>query len=59
MTELRHLTRTEIAFSAEGVPMPFEEVEGSHDLLIDHGRVSFTVDSDRVASVLPSSPAST
>ncbi|GAA1808807.1 ABC transporter ATP-binding protein [Agromyces neolithicus] len=53
MAELRHLTRTEIAFAAESVPMPFEEIEGSHDLLIDHGRVSFTVDSDRVASVLP------
>jgi ABC-2 type transport system ATP-binding protein len=53
MAELRHLTRTEIAFSADSVPMPFDGVEGAHDLLIDHGRVSFTVDSDRVAGVLP------
>ncbi|MFF2277876.1 ATP-binding cassette domain-containing protein [Agromyces sp. NPDC058126] len=58
LAELRHLTRTEIAFATDGIePTALAaEIDGipdAHDLIIDHGRVSFTVDSDRVASVLP------
>jgi len=54
LAELRHLTRTEIAFAHD----PAEEaavtaIPGTHDLVIDSGRVKFTVDSDRVAGVLP------
>lgn len=58
LAELRHLTRTEIAFAADGLEpaalaAEIDRLPDAHDLLIDHGRVSFTVDSDRVASVLP------
>ena len=54
LAELRHLTRTEIAF----VHDPAKEagvtaLPDTHDLVIDEGRVRFTVDSDRVADVLP------
>ena len=54
LAELRHLTRTEISF----VHDPAKEagvtaLPGTHDLVIDEGRVRFTVDSDRVADVLP------
>lgn len=54
LAELRHLTRTEISFIHD----PAEEasvraIPGTHDLVIDEGRVRFTVDSDRVADVLP------
>ncbi|WP_395244536.1 ATP-binding cassette domain-containing protein [Agromyces sp. MMS24-K17] len=54
LADLRHLTRTEIAFAHD----PAREAEvtaipGIHDLAIDEGRVRFTVDSDRVAAVLP------
>jgi ABC-2 type transport system ATP-binding protein len=54
LAELRHLTRTEIAF----VHDPAKEaavaaLPGTYDLVFDEGRVRFTVDSDRVADVLP------
>ena len=54
LSELRHLTRTEIAF----VHDPAKEaavaaLPGMYDLVFDEGRVRFTVDSDRVADVLP------
>ena len=54
LAELRHLTRTEVAF----VHDPAKEaavsaLPGTHDLVIDEGRVRFTVDSDRVADLLP------
>ena len=54
MADLRHLTRTEVAFVHEaGQQDAIDAIEGAHDLVVDSGRVSFTVDSDRVASVLP------
>ncbi|WP_022889404.1 ABC transporter ATP-binding protein [Agromyces italicus] len=58
LAELRHLTRTEIAFAADGLDpaalaAEIDRIPDAHDLVIDHGRASFTVDSDRVASVLP------
>lgn len=54
LAELRHLTRTEISFIHD----PAKEagvtaLPGTYDLVIDEGRVRFTVDSDRVAGVLP------
>lgn len=52
LAELRHLTRTEVSFegadasAAAGIP-------GAHDLLVEDGRVRFTVDSDAVPAMLP------
>ena len=54
MADLRHLTRTEVAFVHEaGQQDAIDAIEGAHDLVVDSGRVSFTVDTDRVASILP------
>jgi ABC-2 type transport system ATP-binding protein len=52
LAELRHLTRTEVSFhgtdaaAATGIP-------GAHDVVVEDGRVAFTIDSDAVASALP------
>lgn len=55
MTELRHLTRTSFSFErADVTDAQLAAIPGAHDLAEASGRVSFTVDSDRVASVLPS-----
>ncbi|MFE5670041.1 ATP-binding cassette domain-containing protein [Agromyces sp. NPDC056523] len=54
LTELRHLTRTEIAFIHDpAAEAGVAAIPDAHDLVIDEGRVRFTVDSDRVADVLP------
>ncbi|QEO16116.1 ABC transporter ATP-binding protein [Agromyces intestinalis] len=54
LADLRRLTRTEISFAADGlVPDAAAGLAGAHDLRVDHGRVSFTVDSAAVAGVLP------
>ena len=53
LTELRHLTRTQVSFAADGLESPAASIPDVHDVLVDHGRVSFTVDSDRVAGILP------
>ena len=54
MAELRHLTRTEVAFVHEpGQETAIAAIGMTHNLVIDGGRVRFTVDSDRVAGVLP------
>ncbi|MGH1526892.1 ATP-binding cassette domain-containing protein [Leifsonia sp. L25] len=53
LDELRHLTRTEIAFSADGVPQDaLAQLAGAHDLQVRNGRVRFTADSDAVAPLL-------
>ncbi|WP_431219677.1 ATP-binding cassette domain-containing protein [Leifsonia xyli] len=53
LDELRHLTRTEIAFSADGVPQDaLTQLAGAHDLQVRSGRVRFTADSDAVAPLL-------
>lgn len=49
LTDLRHLTRTEISFAGSS-PVTIPD---AHDVAVLDGRVSFTVDSDRVAAVLP------
>ena len=54
LAELRHLTRTEIGFVHEpGREAAIEALDGTHDLVMDNGRVRFTVDSDRIAAILP------
>jgi ABC-2 type transport system ATP-binding protein len=54
LAELRHLTRTQITFSTEGLRTDaLAGIPGAHELQHDNGRVSFTVDSDSVALVLP------
>jgi ABC-2 type transport system ATP-binding protein len=60
LAELRHLTRTEFSFTAEDPdgrayePAALAAIPGVHDLTIDSGRASFTTDSDKVDTVLPS-----
>jgi ABC-2 type transport system ATP-binding protein len=54
LAQLRHLTRTEIAFAHDPAKeAAVSALPGTHDLVIDEGRVRFTVDSDRVADFLP------
>ncbi|GGI44878.1 ABC-2 type transport system ATP-binding protein [Agromyces flavus] len=54
LTELRHLTRTEISFIHDpSTEADVAAIRDAHDLVIDEGRVRFTVDSERVAEVLP------
>ncbi|MRG59644.1 ATP-binding cassette domain-containing protein [Agromyces sp. CFH 90414] len=54
LAELRHLTRTEVAFVHEpGREHEVAALDGAHDVRIDSGRIRFAVDSDRVAGVLP------
>ncbi len=54
LAQLRHLTRTEVSFEAPSSMSPGDEVfPGAHGLVIEDGRVSFTVDSDAVTDVLP------
>ena len=51
LAELRHLTRTEVSFAANGSALP--QVPGAHDVMAEDGRVRFTIDSDAVAGALP------
>ncbi|HEY5980133.1 MAG TPA: ABC transporter ATP-binding protein [Microlunatus sp.] len=54
LAELRHLTRTEIAFVHDSAKeAAVTALPDIHDLVIDEGRVRFTVDSDRVTEFLP------
>jgi ABC-2 type transport system ATP-binding protein len=54
LPELRHLTRTEISFAADGVAADrLAALPGAHDATVQDGRARFTVDSDRVAQTLP------
>lgn len=53
LEQLRHLTRTEISFAADGVSQEqLARIPDAHDLRIDNGRVRFTADSDALAPVL-------
>jgi ABC-2 type transport system ATP-binding protein len=53
LADLRHLTRTEISFSAEGVTeTQLARIPGAHDLHAGQGRIRFTADSDDLAPVL-------
>ncbi|MFC6356387.1 ABC transporter ATP-binding protein [Luethyella okanaganae] len=53
LAELRHLTRTEIAFaSADATPQQLTMIPGTHDLVVDGARVRFTAASDDLPSIL-------
>ncbi|MFE4949074.1 ATP-binding cassette domain-containing protein [Leifsonia sp. NPDC056665] len=53
LDELRHLTRTEISFAADGVTdEQLARIPDAHDLRTDNGRVKFTADSDGLPPVL-------
>ncbi|ANP71077.1 ABC transporter ATP-binding protein [Cryobacterium arcticum] len=56
--ELRHLTRTEVAFAAAGVapadlPSLAARLPGAHDLALTEGRIGFTVDGGTLPALLP------
>lgn len=54
LDSLRHLTRTQVSFAADGVDTrALGELAAVHDLTADGGRVRFGADSDRIAEVLP------
>lgn len=54
LDSLRHLTRSEVSFAADGVDTrALAELDAVHGLTSDGGRVRFGADSDRVAEVLP------
>lgn len=53
LTELRHLTRTEVSFAADGVSeAQLTRIPNAHDLHTTEGRVRFTADSDKLSGVL-------
>ncbi|WP_298868379.1 ABC transporter ATP-binding protein [uncultured Microbacterium sp.] len=52
LSELRHLTRTEVSFEASSDDAP-AGIPQAHDGTIEEGRARFTVDSDAVTAVLP------
>ncbi|MEV8213674.1 ABC transporter ATP-binding protein [Leifsonia sp. NPDC077715] len=53
LDELRHLTRTEVSFQADGVSQDaLAQLPSAHDVLIQDGRVRFTADSDALAPLL-------
>ncbi|WP_243061672.1 ABC transporter ATP-binding protein [Humibacter sp. RRB41] len=54
LAELRHLTRTEVSFAADGVSVAaVEAIPSAHDVVEASDRIHFTVDSSDVASTLP------
>ena len=54
LAELRHLTRTEVSFAADGIdPSAIEVMPAAHDVTVASGRIHFTADSSAIASVLP------
>lgn len=52
LSELRHLTRTEVSFEASD-DAAFAGIPQAHDGSVDEGRARFTVDSDDLNAVLP------
>jgi ABC-2 type transport system ATP-binding protein len=54
LSELRHLTRTEVSFVEDGVTdAAIARIPASHDVVVADGRVRFTADSDQLTAVLP------
>lgn len=54
LDSLRHLTRSEVSFAADGLDAEaLARLGAVHDLTLDAGRVRFSADSDRIAEVLP------
>jgi ABC-2 type transport system ATP-binding protein len=53
LDDLRHLTRTEVSFVADGIGQEqLARIPQAHDVATDNGRVHFTVDSDKLSGVL-------
>jgi ABC-2 type transport system ATP-binding protein len=52
LTDLRHLTRTEVSFEATDAAIA-AALPGAYDISVADGRMRFTVDSDGIAGVLP------
>jgi ABC-2 type transport system ATP-binding protein len=52
LAELRHLTRTEVSFTATD-DRGLADIPGAHDVRIENGRARMTVDSDAIAATLP------
>lgn len=53
LDQLRHLTRTEVSFAADGVTeAALASIPDAHDLRVQNGRVTFTADSDALPPVL-------
>jgi ABC-2 type transport system ATP-binding protein len=53
LADLRHLTRTEVSFAADGIGQEqLARIPEAHDVATDNGRVHFTVDSDKLSGVL-------
>jgi ABC-2 type transport system ATP-binding protein len=52
LTDLRHLTRTEVSFEGTDAS-PARSLPEAHDATVEQGRVRFTVDSDAISRVLP------
>ena len=54
LDSLRHLTRSEVSFAADGLDAEaLARLGAVHDLTVDAGRVRFRADADRIAEVLP------
>ncbi|MDQ0824714.1 ABC-2 type transport system ATP-binding protein [Arthrobacter sp. B2I5] len=54
LDSLRHLTRSEVSFAADGLDAEaLARLGAVHNLTLDAGRVRFSADSDRIAEVLP------
>lgn len=54
LADMRHLTRTEISFAADGVDQAaVQAIPAAHEVTLSSGRIRFTADSAAVASVLP------
>jgi ABC-2 type transport system ATP-binding protein len=54
LSELRHLTRTEVSFVADGLtPDRLATIPGAHDVGVHEGRARFTIDSDHISQALP------
>ena len=51
-TELRHLTRTSMMVGSKNLITGLEDLEGVHDLTVDGENVKFSVDSEKIDSVL-------
>ncbi|MFH5877577.1 ATP-binding cassette domain-containing protein [Arthrobacter sp. NA-172] len=54
LADLRHLTRTEVSFAQNGLTdADIARIPSAHDIELVNGRARFTVDSDKISSVLP------
>ncbi|MEV8267866.1 ABC transporter ATP-binding protein [Microbacterium sp. NPDC076911] len=52
LADLRHLTRTEVSFEGSDAA-PAAALTDAHNVVAEQGRVTFTVDTDRVTALLP------